>query len=75
MAAITYLPTMALACSIVLPCGLDDNNMPFGIQVMGPIGSDIKILNIARELEKFLENNVDTRRPIPNLINKKTSKK
>ena len=73
--AITYLPTMALACSIVLPCGLDDNNMPFGIQIMGPIGSDIKILNIARELEKFLENNVDTRRPVPNLINEKTSQK
>ena len=28
---ITYLPTMALACGIALPCGLDQAGMPFGI--------------------------------------------
>ena len=33
--AITYAPTMALACAAVLPCGVDRHGMPFGIQVIG----------------------------------------
>ena len=38
--AITYLPTMALASGVVLPCGLDDQKMPFGIQILSAPGRD-----------------------------------
>ncbi|MGI9421869.1 MAG: amidase, partial [Hyphomicrobiaceae bacterium] len=52
--AITYAPTMALACAAVLPCGVDDQGMPFGIQVIGPNGSDGLVLEVAYALEQVL---------------------
>ena len=65
--AITYRPTMALACSAVLPCGLDDQGMPFGIQVLGPPGGDRLVLEVARSLEEVLEGHAETRRPVPDI--------
>ncbi len=63
--AITYAPTMALACAAVLPCGLDHRGMPFGIQVIGPNGADTKVLQVAQALEGVLAANEATRRPVP----------
>ena len=63
--AITYAPTMALACAAVLPCGLDQAGMPFGIQVVGPNGADAKVLEVAYALEQVLSANAATRRPVP----------
>jgi Asp-tRNA(Asn)/Glu-tRNA(Gln) amidotransferase A subunit family amidase len=63
--AITYAPTMALACSVALPCGLDHLGLPFGIQVVGPNGSDAKVLEIALALEQVLAANKETARPVP----------
>ncbi len=65
--AITYAPTMALACSAVLPCGADDLGMPFGIQVVGPNGADAKVLEVAHALEQVLAGHAETRRPVPDL--------
>ncbi|KAB2920260.1 MAG: hypothetical protein F9K29_01910 [Hyphomicrobiaceae bacterium] len=65
--AITYAPTMALACSAVLPCGVDHLGMPFGIQVVGPNGADAKVLEIAHALEQVLAGHAETRRPVPSL--------
>ena len=65
--AITYLPTMGLASGIVLPCGVDDNNMPFGIQVLGPPGNDRLIIEVARGLEAALSEHTITQQPKPNL--------
>ena len=65
--AITYLPTMAMACGAVIPCGLDDQGMPFGIQVLGPPGGDRKVLEIARALESVLAATPETARPVPDL--------
>jgi amidase len=62
---ITYAPTMALACAAVIPCGLDHLDMPFGIQVMGPSGTDAKVLKVAYALEQVLATNPATRRPVP----------
>lgn len=67
--AITYLPTMALACGVTIPCGIDHNGMPYGIQVLGPPGNDLKIISIAKKLEEFLSDHQETIRPIPNLTN------
>lgn len=63
--AITYAPTMALACAVALPCGLDAQGMPFGIQVIGPNGADGRVLEIALALEQVLATNRDTTRPVP----------
>jgi amidase len=65
--AITYAPTMALACAAVLPCGVDHRGLPFGIQVIGPNGADAKVLEVAHALEAMLATNEATRRPVPKL--------
>ena len=65
--AITYAPTMALACAAVLPCGVDQHGLPFGIQVIGPNGSDALVLEVAHALEQVLAANKETARPVPDL--------
>ena len=41
--------------------------MPFGIQVVGPNGSDGMVLEVALALEKVLAADQATRRPVPDL--------
>jgi len=63
----TYALTMALPSALCLPCGLDHLGMPFGIQVVGPIGSDAFVLEVAYSLEQALAGNAQTARPEPDL--------
>ena len=65
--AMTYALTMALPSALCLPCGLDHLGMPFGIQVVGPIGSDAFVLEVAHSLEQALAGNAETARPQPDL--------
>jgi Asp-tRNA(Asn)/Glu-tRNA(Gln) amidotransferase A subunit family amidase len=65
--AITYAPTMALACAAALPCGRDHMGMPFGIQVIGPPGADAHVLQVAHALEGVLALDKETARPLPDL--------
>ncbi len=37
---------------LVAPAGLDDDGLPVGIQIVGPLWSEMRLLAIARELEK-----------------------
>ena len=63
--AVTYALTMALPAAACIPCGVDHLGMPFGIQVVGPNGSDALVLEVAHALEQVLAANKDTARPIP----------
>ena len=65
--AITYLPTTALACGAVIPCGLDQTGMPFGIQILSAPGNDRLVAEVAKALEIVLANNKATQRPVPDL--------
>lgn len=65
--ALSYAPTAGLCCSCVLPCGVDEHGMPFGIQVVGANGSDAKVLAVAASLEAELSRNEETRRPVPDI--------
>jgi len=65
--ALAYVPTVTMCCSCVLPCGVDHNGMPFGIQLVGPKGSDAKILSIALALESVLNSDSQTARPLPDI--------
>ena len=65
--AMTYALTKALPAACVIPCGVDAQGMPFGIQVVGPKGSDAKVLEIAHSLEAVLSGNAEAARPIPDL--------
>ena len=71
--ALAYAPTMALACAAALPCGVDHLGLPFGIQVIGPNGSDARVLQIAHALEQVLSQNEATPRPLPNVDTLATS--
>ena len=64
---IVYGPTMALACAAALPCGVDADGMPFGIQLLGAPGTDKKVLEIAKSLEIILAENPLTARAVPDL--------
>ena len=50
-----------------LPCGLDQNGMPFGIQVVGAYGRDAELAAMALALEKAMAGNTATARPMPDL--------
>ena len=63
--ALAYAPTMALCCSLALPCGRDENGLPFGIQIIGPRGHDRRVLEVALALEQMLAGDSETCRPIP----------
>ena len=65
--ALSYAPTTGMCCSCVLPCGVDSYGMPFGLQVVGPNGSDAKVLAVAASLEAVLDQNDETKRPIPDV--------
>ena len=65
--ALSYVPTTAMCCSCVIPCGLDSRGLPFGIQLIGPNGSDAKVLAAAAALEAVLAGNTETARPIPDI--------
>jgi Asp-tRNA(Asn)/Glu-tRNA(Gln) amidotransferase A subunit family amidase len=41
--------------------------MPFGIQIVGPNGSDNKVLAVAAALEAALQSVDETARPLPDL--------
>jgi Asp-tRNA(Asn)/Glu-tRNA(Gln) amidotransferase A subunit family amidase len=64
---IVYGPTMALACAVALPCGVDAAGMPFGIQLLGAPGKDRKLLEVAKSLEIILAENPLTARAVPDL--------
>jgi len=65
--AMTYGLTTGLCCAAVLPCGRDQNGTPFGIQVVGPNGADVQVLQVAQVLEAVLQSNAETARPIPDI--------
>ena len=62
--AISYVPTMALCCAAVVPCGRDHKGMPFGLQVFGPKGCDLQVLQVALALEQAMVG-TDMARPVP----------
>jgi Asp-tRNA(Asn)/Glu-tRNA(Gln) amidotransferase A subunit family amidase len=63
--ALAYAPTMALCCSAAIPCGVDDKGLPFGIQIIGPRGADLKVLSVALALEEAMASDPETARPVP----------
>ncbi len=50
----TVLSNLAGNCSMNIPCGTDDLNMPIGIQIMADAFQEVKMLNLAYYLEKNL---------------------
>lgn len=64
--SIAYAPTMALCCAAVVPCGLDSKGLPFGLQIFGPRGSDLQVLEVALALERAMAGS-EMARPVPKI--------
>ena len=60
-----YGVTMSAHPAIVLPCGVDQNGMPFGLQLVGRYGGDEELLAAAYALEQAMAVNPLTARPVP----------
>ena len=50
---------------VALPCGRDANEMPYGLQIVGPRRSDALLLRIAKALESVFADDPALARPIP----------
>ena len=49
--ALTYVVTLTSHPALSLPCGIDNESMPFGLQIIGPFRGYLATLAIARALE------------------------
>ncbi len=65
--ALTYRPTLTASPVLTLPCGVDAQGMPFGLQLLGHGSGDAALLRVGKALETFFESDPETRRPRPDL--------
>ena len=65
--ALTYVVTLATNPAMSLPCGRDEQGMPFGLQVIGHLRGDARLLSAAQVLEEMFEGSQTTQRPRPEL--------
>lgn len=52
--AMAYASTIPGHPSITIPCGMDANGMPFGLQIVGRRHDDLGVLAVANELEAII---------------------
>lgn len=72
--ALAYASTIAGMPSISLPVGVDGYGMPFGLQIIGPRGGDVQLLQMAYALQEQLKGDVLTRRPVPDIEGLKSAR-
>jgi len=65
--SLTYVVTLATNPALSLPCGRDEAGMPFGLQMIGPLHQDGRLLAMAAAVEKLGLHNSDFARPRPDL--------
>ncbi|CAN7730828.1 amidase [Variovorax sp. LjRoot84] len=65
--ALTYLITLTTHPAISLPCGVDEYEMPFGLQVVGGFRDDLRLLSTAHALECEFERHPSLTRPRPTI--------
>lgn len=63
--ALTYVITLTTHPAISLPCGVDGQGMPFGLQVVGPFRGDMQLLGAAQALESAFARQSTLARPRP----------
>ncbi|TMJ75827.1 MAG: amidase [Alphaproteobacteria bacterium] len=65
--ALTYFITLVTNPAISLPCGRDQNGMPFGLQVTGRFRGDLEVLDAAEAMEDAFTRIAGLGRPRPDL--------
>lgn len=67
--ALCYRGSLTGGPSITLPCGRDANGMPFGLQMLGAMRGDERLLAAARAVETHFESSKETARPLADMEN------
>jgi Asp-tRNA(Asn)/Glu-tRNA(Gln) amidotransferase A subunit family amidase len=65
--ALTYVVTLVTNPAISLPCGVDEHDMPFGLQVIGRFRGDRELLDAAEAMEQAFARIPGLGRPRPDL--------
>lgn len=65
--ALTYIVTLATNPALSLPCGRDGHGMPFGLQLIGPLREDARLLAMARAVERRFAGDPALARPRPDV--------
>ncbi|BFG81651.1 amidase [Paraburkholderia terrae] len=65
--ALTYVVTLLTNPSMSLPCGVDHMGMPFGLQMIGPMRGEARLLDVAQSLETAFAQDEALARPVPDL--------
>jgi Asp-tRNA(Asn)/Glu-tRNA(Gln) amidotransferase A subunit family amidase len=65
--ALAYAVTLTGHPAIAIPVGRDHAGMPFGLQIVGPRGGDLRVLAAARALEAIFAGSDETARPEPDI--------
>ena len=53
--SITFAITMTSCPTLNIPCGFTENGLPIGIQVVGPLGSEARLLSFGRKLQEIYQ--------------------
>ena len=65
--SLTYMVTLATHPALSLPMGCDEAGMPFGLQMIGPLHRDARLLRMAAGLEQWGQTQAAWRRPRPDM--------
>ncbi len=65
--ALTYVVTLSTHPALSLPCGRDEHGMPFGLQVIGRLRGEARLLSASRALEAFFASRPDLAQAKPDL--------
>ncbi len=63
----TYAITVLNHPCISIPCGVDAEGLPFGLQIVGPRHKDAQVLRVAMALEDLFARHPATARPVPDI--------
>jgi Asp-tRNA(Asn)/Glu-tRNA(Gln) amidotransferase A subunit family amidase len=65
--ATKYFVTLTSNPAVSLPCGVDSQKLPFGLQVIGRFRGDGEVLGAAHAMEQAFKTNPVLARPLPNI--------
>lgn len=62
---LTYMVTLATNPALSLPCGVDEQGMPLGLQLIAPLRADDRLLGMAAAIEACFAAQPGLGRPVP----------
>ena len=65
--SLTYVVTLVTNPAISIPCGVDHEGMPFGLQIVGPFRADRALLGAAHAIEQAFAAIPSLKRPVPDI--------